>query len=205
MTYEITTQPTSEPITLEEARTFLKLTSNTEDAIVAICIKQAREWAEKVTGRALLSQTVAQYWDYWPVQCPILGVRKFLQQHMDVFLLALSPVQSVTNIQYKDDNGAWQTLAASNYATDLVSEPARIMYTESADLPTLGALPNAVKVTYVAGYSATANVPAQIKAAMLQQIAFLYENREDIPINESNNYRVRSADNLLFQRRINLV
>ena len=41
---------------------------------------------------------------------------------------------------------------------------------------------------------------------MLQKIAFLYENREDMPINGvGGSYRVRSADALLFNNRLNLL
>lgn len=197
MTYAITAQPAAEPLTLDEVKMFLNLTSNDDDAMLEIFIKSAREWAEKVTGRALLSQTVVQYWDCFPA--------KVWPSDM-VWTLDINPVTSVTSIQYKDTNGATQTLNATNYTADTVSQPARIFPTEDVSYPDLGEYPNAVFVTYVAGYATTAAVPAALKTAMLQKIAFLYENREDIPIQGVGAaYRVRSADALLFNNRLNLV
>lgn len=191
MTWEVTTQPTAEPLSVDEVKTFLNLTSNEDNGMLEIFIKAAREWAEKVTGRALLSQTIKQYFDEWPT---------------GQFTLGISPATSVTSIQYKDSNGATQTWSAANYTVDTVSIPARIVPTDAVDYPELAEVPNAVWVTYVAGYSTTAGVPADAKAAMLQKIAFLYENREDIPINGvGGSYRVRSADALLFNNRLNLI
>jgi uncharacterized phiE125 gp8 family phage protein len=191
MTLEVTTQPTAEPLTVQEVKTFLNLTTNDHDAMLEMFITAARQWAEKTAGRALLTQTLKQYWDEWPVQAWSLGV---------------SPVASVTSIQYIDENGATQTWASSNYTLDSKSTIARIFPTEDVDYPALGQYPNSVICTFVAGYTSPANVPADAKAAMLQKIAFLYENREDIPTGGVGaGYRVRSADSLLFNNRVNLV
>lgn len=191
MTIEVTTAPAAEPLNVEEVKTFLNLTSNDHDAMLEMLIRSAREWAEKTTGRRLLSQTVKQYWDQWPT-CE--------------WTLGATPCTSVTSIQYIDENGATQTWATTNYTADTKSLIPRIFPTEDVDYPALGQYPNAVICTYVAGYSTPANVPADAKAAMLQKIAFLYENREDIPIGGvGQGYRVRSADALLFNSRVHLV
>lgn len=191
MTLEVTTQPTAEPLSVQEVKTFLNVTTNDHDAMLEMFITSARLWAEKTTGRALLTQTMKQYWDEWPVQPWTLGA---------------SPAASVTSIQYIDENGATQTWASTNYTADVKSTIPRIYPTEDADYPALGQYPNAVVCTFVSGYTSPANVPADAKAAMLQKIAFLYENREDIPIGGVGAaYRVRSADSLLFNNRVNLV
>lgn len=191
MTYEITAQPTAEPITVQEVKTFLNLTANDHDALIEMLIKATREWSEKTTGRAMLSQTVKQYWDEWPTDT-----------WGGTWELGVNPVSSVTSIQYIDTNGATQTWAASNYTADTKSRIARIVPTDTAEYPDLDDAPNAVIVTYVAGVSTVASVPATVKTAMLQKIAFLYENREDIKINGVGSaYMVRSADALLFNER----
>lgn len=191
MTWEVTTAATAEPLTVDEVKAFLNLTSNEDNGLLETFIQSAREWAEKTTGRVLLSQTVKQYWDKWPPGPWCLG---------------LGPVSAVTSISYKDENGATQTWAAANYTVDAVSIPARIYPTEDVEYPDLGQYPNAVWVTFAVGYANPAAVPADAKTAMLQKIAFLYENREDIPINGVGaGYRVRSADNLIFNNRVNLI
>lgn len=191
MTIEVTTQPAAEPLDLEEVKTFLNLTSNDHDAMLGTFITAARLWAENTTGRRLLTQTVKQYWDAWP-ELP--------------WTLGATPVASVTSIQYIDENGATKTWASSYYTADTKSVPGRIYPTDTVDYPTLGTYPNAVICTYVVGYTSTANVPADAKTAMLQKIAFLYENREDIPIGGVGaGYRLRSADAMIFNNRVHLI
>lgn len=196
MTIEITTQPATEPLTVQEVKDFLKVTGNDDDALIEIMIKAAREWAEKTTGRSWLSQTVKQYWDKWPTD---------IAKSYGEWELGANPVSSVTSIQYIDEDGATQTWATTNYTADTKSVPARIFPTEDVTYPDLGQYPNAVICTYVVGASAPANVPATVKVGMLNKIAFWYENREDIPINESGNYKIRSADAVLFQHRTNFL
>jgi uncharacterized phiE125 gp8 family phage protein len=108
--------------------------------------------------------------------------------------LTLSPVQSVTSVSYYS-GGTYVSWDSANYYTDLVSKPARVVIKNSSVFPTtdLGA-PNAVKVVYVAGYTAASAIPMTLKQAMLQKIAYMYENREDVPGGQSN--RIRSADAL---------
>lgn len=191
MAIEVTTKPAAEPLSVDEVKTFLNLTSNDYDAMLGTLITAAREWAEKTTGKRLLTQTLKQYWDTWPA----------LPWTLDAY-----PVTSVTSIQYIDEDGVTQTWGAGNYTADTKSLPPRIFPTEDVDYPDLGQYPNAVICTFVAGYSSTTDVPADAKAAMLQKIAFLFENREDIPIGGvGSGYRVRSADALLFNNRTHLV
>lgn len=191
MTYEVTAQPSAEPLNLTEVKTFLNLTSNDYDDLLEMFITATREWAEKTTGRAMLSQMVKEYWDEWPTEDWVLG---------------LNPVSSVTSIEYVDTDGATQTWAAANYTADTKSKIARIVATDTVSYPSLDTVPNAVIATYLAGVSTVANVPNTVKVAMLQKIAFLFENREDIRVNGVGpGYMVRSADALLFNERLYLV
>ena len=177
--------PTSEPVTLAEAKTHLNLRQSftTHDDMITALIQAAREWCEQYTGRAFAPRTVTEYWDCWP--------RCYME-------LQKSPVAAVSGIQYyADDTGLLTTWAASAYYTDLVSEPARIVYNDDISLPSLDDRPNAVQTTYVTGYASISSVPAAIKQAMLLMVGFWYENREDMPTNETNNPRIRSAHALL--------
>lgn len=96
------------------------------------------------------------------------------------------PLVSITSIKYDDVNDAEQTLGSSNYQADTASMPGRIRYTSAANLPTVFAKPNAIRIRYVAGYgAATATdggqgaVPAAIKAAVLLRLGELYEVRTE--------------------------
>lgn len=190
MAYKIASAPTSEPFTTAYVKTWLKIPASVtvEDTLLADIIVSARQWAEHGSGRALFTQTVEEYWDCFPA----CGALK----------LSLAPVQSVTSVSYIS-GGSYAVWASSNYTVDTVSEPCRIVAKQNASFLShdIG-VPNAVKAVYVAGSATTATIPGTIKDAMLQRIAFLYENREDIPISNNNQPRLRSADALLQKSRV---
>jgi uncharacterized phiE125 gp8 family phage protein len=193
MPYQVTTPPASEPVTLAEAKTWLKRDDTTaDDTLISDLIGAARAYCERETGRALLTQTVTEYFDGWPSCCTLE--------------LALAPVASVTSVGYVADGETsmtYTTWATTEYNTDLVSQPARIVKKENIDYPDLECVPNSVKVIYVAGStSASADALKEIRVAMRLLLAKWYENREDMQENETNNPRVRSVDVLLRRNRV---
>jgi uncharacterized phiE125 gp8 family phage protein len=193
MPYQVTTPPASEPVTLAEAKTWLKRDDTTaDDTLISDLIGAARAYCERETGRALLTQTVTEYFDGWPACCTLE--------------LALAPVASITSVGYVADGETsmtYTTWATTEYNTDLVSQPARIVKKENIDYPDLECVPNSVKVIYVAGStSASADALKEIRLAMRLLLAKWYENREDMQENETNNPRVRSVDVLLRRNRV---
>lgn len=193
--YKVTTQPTFEPITLTEAKDWLKVHPDVveDDNLIRALIASARSWAEKGTGQALITQTIEQVWDWMPEN--------------RVFDLSMPPVTAVTSVKYLDTNGTYQTWSATNYTADLFNN--RVVVKASVSLPGTSELnerPNVWKVTYTAGNATALAVDANIKTAMLLQVAMMYENREDIPIGKgSSNPFARSAYNLLAISRVNLI
>ena len=189
MAYKVVTAPTVEPFETAFVKTWLKIPASVtaEDTIVAQLIIAARSWAEQGTGRALMTQTIEEYFDCWPV----CGVR-----------LSVAPIQSVSSIQYLS-GGSYVTWNSANYNTDLVTEPCRITLKNTGQIPNYdSATTNVIKVTYVAGHTATTAIPRTTMQSMLQKIAFMYENREDIPLGGGNAARQRSADALLLSQRM---
>lgn len=155
MNITVTVPPAAEPVSVEEAKDWARITESAEDAIVERLITRAREMVESYTGRALLSQTVVQRWDYWP---------RYLE-------MLRAPVASVTSLQYIDTVGVTQTIGTSNYYTDLVSEPARLVPLPSYAWPSLqDGRPNAIILTYVAGHTDADDVPEGIKVAIMQLV-----------------------------------
>ena len=189
MPYKVSTAPVLEPFTTAYVKTWLKIPSSVtvEDTLLADMIQNARVWAEQITNKALLTQTIEEYFDYWPCGGNIS--------------LSVSPVQSITSVSYMS-GGSYAVWTSTNYNTDLVSDPARVIKKQSSSLPTIDSYTtNAIKVIYVAGVTAATAIPKTIMQAMLQKIAFMYENREDIPGGASN--RQRSADSLaMFNRSL---
>jgi len=161
MSWKVTTEPTSEPLTLTEVKNYLKVDFTTDDDLITLLIKSARQWVERHCNIGLLPQTVTELCDDFPDT------------------LSRSPVRSVLSISYKDSAGATQTWASGNYIVDTYDEPARIRKAYGVIKPTLYDEIARVTVVYTIGWDDAGALPAPIKRAMLLTIANAYENRED--------------------------
>lgn len=167
-TIQVVTPPASEPLTLAEVKEFLRVDHSDDDATLAIFIAAARQLCESYTRLALLPTTFEEYFDDFP---------QYTGTYKDEIRLSRSPVSAVTYVKYIDGNETTITASASDYKTDLISQPARI----SPDNGWFGTHEtiNAVFIRYVAGYANAASVPAPLKHGMLLVIGDMYENRTD--------------------------
>jgi uncharacterized phiE125 gp8 family phage protein len=157
----VTTEPTFEPVTLEQTKTHLREDGNDQDAHIIGLIAAARSQQEEVLDLALCTQTLVLRMDCFPSE----------------IRLPRSPAVSVTSITYIDGDGAEQTMAATDYQVDVLSKPARIVPAYGESWPTTRTQPNAVAVTYVAGY-VEGMVPYPLQQALMMRVADLYEVRE---------------------------
>ncbi len=140
-------------------------TNTTEDVDVVALLTAAREWVEKRLARALITQTWRYTIDRFPGCLTIELPRPNLL--------------TVSSITYVDNDGATQTMSTNDYAVDTDHFPGRIILAYGASWPSTREHPNAVTITYTAGYGATrASVPAPIKAAIKLRLSDLYMNRE---------------------------
>jgi len=165
--YQITSQPATEPITLSEAREHLRNEGLTaDDDYINTLIVTARKWVENYTSRALITQTWVQSWDEVPSGA--------------IFELAVNPLISITSFNYYDENATEQ--AYTTYQTDTQSEIATLCPNYNTTFPSiqLGRL-NSINLTFVCGYGAAADVPADIKHAMKILLGYFYdENRSGV-------------------------
>ena len=161
---ELTTPPATEPITLAQAKAHLKLDTTDDDALVTALISAARARAEWHTGRALITQAWTLWLDTW----------------RDTIELPLPPLKTVASLTtYGRDNAA-HVLDSASYFVDTAS--GRITLNHGHCPPTDLRRLNAVAVAFTAGYGdAAADVPPPLKEAILELIAFLYENRGEAP------------------------
>jgi uncharacterized phiE125 gp8 family phage protein len=159
--------PASEPVSLAEAKTHMRIDHSDDDTYITALIPAARKRIEQVTRRALIDQTWEMHLNWFP----------------DLIEVPRPPLSSVTSITYLDDNGASQTLASSVYTVDTDSQPGRIYEAYDQSWPTTYAVPKAIKVTFVAGYgSASSDVPADLVQAVKILVAHWYENREPVAV-----------------------
>jgi uncharacterized phiE125 gp8 family phage protein len=169
MALKIITPPAEEPVTPAEAKASpsFRVTGTTDDADITSLITTAREMAEAITRRALITQTLEIVLDGFPsggieLYCP--------------------PIQSVASIKYIDTDGVEQTLDPLLYAVDDDSEPGLVVPAYGESWPSTRDQVNAVRVRYVAGYGAAADVPAAFKTWIKMRAGTLYDNSQAIII-----------------------
>lgn len=170
MALRLVTAPTTLPVTLAEAKAHLRVDFDDDDTAITAMIRAAIAHAEQFTGRALIEQT----WD--------LLLDAFPTGSID---LPRAPLIEVTGVYYLDSAGVEQTLSSSSYVVDSASEPARVGLVYGGTWPAALDQAAAVRVRFVAGYiddasPVSANVPYDIKAAILLIVGSLYANREDV-------------------------
>jgi len=68
---EILTDLTTEPVTLQEAKDYMRISSNAEDDLIEELITSARERIEKFTGLSLGEKTLKAYWFYYHIPSEI--------------------------------------------------------------------------------------------------------------------------------------
>ena len=180
--------PTVEPVTLAEAKAFLRLESNSpetaEDALVTSFIVAARQWAEGVTRRAFVLQT----WAYTLPAFPPICHPDRSRYDGDEIDLPLGRCLGVQSITYVDTDGTLRTLGGPSSSPTVTAAFRETLISDQGGvaLPAWGETwpatrddePAAVTVTFRAGYGpAASDVPASIRTAILYRVADLYEHR----------------------------
>lgn len=173
MPLKLITAAALDPVDLATVKAHLRVEHSGDDALIAFylgAIASTLQGKDGSLGRALITQTWDLYLDAFP--CAEI-------------LLPLAPLQSVTSIKYDDTNGVEQTISASNYTVDSVSEPGWIAPNANYSWPDTLEAVNAVRVRFVAGYGNNpSDVPPAIRAAILLATATLYEHRESVVVGE---------------------
>jgi uncharacterized phiE125 gp8 family phage protein len=170
------TPPAVEPVSLEEAKLHLRVDSDDEDDLIASLIAAARQAAETITGRQLISAQWQLVIDAFPSP-GFAGIGS-----LGVIQINKCPVQVVRSLCYLDLAGAWQTMSPSDYSVDVWREPARIGLVFGKTWPTAQAQIASVKVVFDAGYGQPADVPEGIKNWIKLRIGSLYTHREEMAI-----------------------
>jgi uncharacterized phiE125 gp8 family phage protein len=161
MSLQLNAPPAAEPVTLDQAKAWLRVESGgDEDALISALIRSARARAEWHTGRAF----VAQGWTLW------------LDRAEMCIAVPLPPLQAVESVTlYRRDDSA-VVLDDGDYTVDTAGS--RVLL----KTPPFGLrLFNAVAIAFTAGYGDMDDVPADIAQAILQIVSALYEHRGGEP------------------------
>jgi uncharacterized phiE125 gp8 family phage protein len=182
MGYTVVTAPSAEPITLAEAKLFLKEDGSDNDALITSMIVAARTVVEGKANRSLVTQTRK------------LSLDDFPSKEIQIYG---SPIQSITHVKYYDSDNVLQTLAATNYQIDITVEPGRFDISSTGEWPDTYDRFNAVEITFVSGYGGASDVPANLKDAMYFMIGHWYENRQDVVVGKIASEIPQSSESLI--------
>lgn len=182
--YQLITEPATEPITLSEAKAWLRVTSTAEDTLITALIKTARKQVENRTQRALITQE-------WQL---VLTSSEFNQS--DLIYIGRIPLQSEPSLTVGYlTGGAYTEMYAADFEVNYQANPAIIRIINK---PSVDNSINAVKITFTAGYGDTAaDVPEDIKTAMKYMIGHYYENRQDVVTGTQVNEMPKASEFIL--------
>jgi uncharacterized phiE125 gp8 family phage protein len=157
------TPPALEPVSLADAKLFLRVEHDDDDDVIAALIAAARVQVEAQTRRALIDQTWRLTRDVWPAggRLPVLPV----------------PLQEVTAIRVFDADGVPHPLAVEDFDIDTVSAPAVLAFARGAPRAP-GRLAAGIEIDIAAGYGdGLEDVPQPLRQAIRMLVAHWYENR----------------------------
>lgn len=183
----IETQPAVEPVTLAEVKALLVIADTADDALITAMIPEARAYIEHMAGMALITQGWRLSLDSWPVGgVPWWdGVRQSAISELAGTPRALElpvwPLQTVDAVTVYDEAGTASTVTvATTFDVDAYQHPGRLALRNSATWPIALRATNAIQIEYTAGYGDTAaDVPAPLKRAVKQMVAYMYAHRGD--------------------------
>jgi uncharacterized phiE125 gp8 family phage protein len=156
--------PAGEPVSLPEAKLYLRIDASDEDDLVRALITASRLLIEAASGRLLINQTWRLILDAWPAG--------------GTLRLPLSPAGQIAGARVFDANGAPTAVSPSALVLEAGSDPPLLLVQGAAPSP--GRARAGVEIDVVAGFGPSgASVPEPIRQAMLRMIALWFENRGD--------------------------
>lgn len=135
-------------------------------------IYAAQGYVETICNRKLVTQT----WKWFLPSFPC----------SDRIELPFGQLQSITHVKYTDSAGVQTTFAASYWEESTASDPGvlALSYGQSWPTTTLRVL-DPVEIQFVCGWATAADVPAEIRSAILLIAAHLYRHREGVILGDS--------------------
>lgn len=168
--------PAIEPVSLAEAKAWLRLDGSDEDDLVQALIVSARLTLEAYTRRFFVTQSWRLTLDAWP--CSVRG------QTPTTMSIPLAPLQSVAAIRIFDALGVAQLLSAATYRAPAANDGARIVFSSAPPAP--GRETDGIEIDVVVGYGASAlDTPEPLRRAMLTLVAQWHEHRGDAGADEA--------------------
>lgn len=170
MTLHLLTPPLVEPVSLSEAKTWLRVAHPDEDTLITETIRVARERVEAETGLALIARSYREVLDAWPA--------RRLSAFGQAVSVARGPLISVEAVRTYAQDGAATLWDPAEYRAE-TGEPGRIVAVYPFSLPCPDRPAGGIEIAFTAGFGTQAeDVPATLKDAILRLVAQSYSTAE---------------------------
>ncbi len=160
--------PAIEPVSLAEAKSWLREDGADEDQLIQALIVSARLTVEAYTRRFLVTQSWRVALDAWPASV-----------HEDATLsIPFAPFQSVTTIRVFDATGVATALSPETYRAPPGDAGGRVAFV--ADPPAPGRRLDGIEIDFAVGCgTSAADIPQPLRHAILSLAAHWRETRGD--------------------------
>ena len=152
--------PAAEPITLAEAKAYLRVEHDDDDDVIAALIAGARIHVEAATRRALVTQTWRMVRDVWPAGGRIAVMPQ--------------PLRNVTAARVYREDGTTHSIDLQAFVADTASA---VLAFAAWSLPAPGRSLAGIEIDVEVGYGDASDVPEALKQAVRLLVAHWYENR----------------------------
>lgn len=181
-------QPANTPVTLDELKAHLRVTSTSEDILIQAALEAAIDEISTILSRAMITQDFEQTFH------PVAGL---CDVELDV-----TPVQSLLSVDLvKADN---TKVSGDLQDYELISDGERYWVRAVNGWPSgLARRPDAITLKFRAGFGdQPADIPATLRAAVQLLAAHRFEVREEVVIGTIASTLPRGVDHLLDLHRI---
>jgi uncharacterized phiE125 gp8 family phage protein len=168
----LATASTLLPVDYGELAEHLRLDSDEEELYLTALLEGARDYIERLCGRATLSATYLLTAPTWASVLTSCGTGKMIVPDR-------TPLISVSSVKYIAEGAtSLTTMSSGDYAVVTAWKPGGVLFANGYDFPDLNTdRPDAVQVTFAAGHAEVADVPASLRHAIKLLAAHWYENR----------------------------
>ncbi len=153
--------PATEPLSLDEAKAYLRVAHDDDDTVIAALIQAARGHVEALTRRALMVQTWRIVRDAWPADGRLS--------------LRCGPLRSVSAARVLDAAGEPHAIDVQRFVVDVA---AGVIASPGWAWPAPGRSLAGIELDVELGYGPLASdVPEPLRQALRMLVAHWYDNR----------------------------
>lgn len=174
---ELVTAPTVDCVSLADAKAHLRVDHSEDDGLIKAFIAAAVNHLDGyggILGRALMAQEWRQSLPFWPASRSVE--------------LVLAPALSIVKVEVlPSDGGSAVTVGDTAYRlVGAGSVAPRLLFNLDAALPSPACAPDAVSITFAAGYGTEADkLPPALKSAILLMVGDLWRFRDSVQLGPS--------------------